>query len=247
MTEIYAVVLAAGKGTRMNSDLAKVLHPVADRPMLEHVLDVLEQLGADESVVVVGHQADRVGELCAARHVSTVLQEPQLGTGHAVEQARSLLEGRNGWTMILCGDVPLLREETLGRLLESCRDGGAAAAVLTAVTDDASGYGRILRDSDGGVKGIVEEKDATDQQRRIREYNTGTYCFENRVLWPALSRLDQDNAQGEFYLTDVIAMLVEQGLRVEGVICEDEREVQGVNTVEDLARAERDMLEMKRG
>ena len=164
-----------------------------------------------------------------------------------MEQARSLLEAQNGLTLILSGDVPLLRAKTLSGLLERARQKKAAAVVLSAVTDDATGYGRILRSPGGKVIGIVEEKDASAAQRSIREYNTGTYCFDNSLLWPLLKDLDQDNAQGEFYLTDLIARLVDDGYPVEGVICDDEREVQGVNTVDDLKRAQRDWEVLTRG
>jgi bifunctional UDP-N-acetylglucosamine pyrophosphorylase/glucosamine-1-phosphate N-acetyltransferase len=231
----------------MKSDKAKVLHEVAGRPMLSRVLDSLSELGVDQTVVVVGHQADAVREICGEHSVETVLQAEQLGTGHAVEQTRPLLEGREGLTLILSGDVPLLRSATLSALQEAVRKDGAAACVLTAVTEDASGYGRILRGPEGEILGIVEEKDASEEQRRITEYNTGTYCFENALLWPLIRQLDTDNAQGEFYLTDLIALLVRSGERVEGVVCADEREVQGVNTIEDLDRARRDWEELHRG
>jgi len=241
--EVFAVVMAAGKGTRMKSERAKVLHEVAGRPLLGHVLTTLSTLGVDRSVVVVGHQADAVRQVCEAFEVDTVLQREQLGTGHAVAQARPLLEGRRGWTLVLSGDVPLLRAQTLRGLLQRAEERDAAAVVLSAVTDDPTGYGRILRGPDGALTGIVEEKDATEEQRAIREYNTGTYCFDNTLLWRLLEGLDRDNAQGEFYLTDLIARLVDDGLPVEGVICEDEWEVQGVNTVDDLRRAQHDWEE----
>jgi bifunctional UDP-N-acetylglucosamine pyrophosphorylase/glucosamine-1-phosphate N-acetyltransferase len=247
MSATFAVVLAAGKGTRMKSDKAKVLHEVAGKPMLSRVLDSLSELGVDQTVVVVGHQADAVREICAEHSVETVLQAEQLGTGHAVEQTRPLLEGREGLTLILSGDVPLLRSATLSTLQEAVQKDGAAACVLTAITEDASGYGRILRGPEGEILGIVEEKDASEEQRRIREYNTGTYCFENALLWPLIRQLDTDNAQGEFYLTDLIALLVRSGERVQGVVCADEREVQGVNTIEDLDRARRDWEELHCG
>lgn len=245
MNDIHAIVLAAGKGTRMKSDLAKVLHPLAERPLLAHVLDSLHELRPTRTVVIVGHQAEDVARLCEGEGLETVLQQEQLGTGHAVAQARSALEGRGGRTLILCGDVPLIRARTLQELVERTEAAGAAGAVLSAVTEDATGYGRILRDEEESVVGIVEEKDATDEQRAIREYNTGTYCFDNSLLWPALERLDTENAQGEFYLTDVIEILVADGHRIEGVICGDEREVQGVNTVEDLRRAGADHEDMR--
>ena len=246
MDAVHAVILAAGKGTRMKSDLAKVLHTLAGRPLLSHVLDALAPLEPTRTVVVVGHQADRVRELCTAPGIETVIQAEQLGTGHAVEQAKGVLEHESGRTLILCGDVPLIRTETLRALVEGSTAQGARAAVLSAMAEDATGYGRILRDEAGQVVGIVEQKDATEEQREIREYNTGTYCFDNALLWPALRRLDQQNAQGEFYLTDVIEILVRDGHRVEGVVCADEREVQGVNTVDDLERAAADREDLRR-
>ncbi len=247
MAEVFAVVLAAGKGTRMKSDKAKVLHEVSGKPMLAHVLETLRVLGVDRAVSVVGHQAEAVTELCRTYDGDTVLQAEQLGTGHAVEQTRSLLEGLPGYTLVLSGDVPLLSVETLAALRDKALETEAGAVVLTAIAEDASGYGRMLRDVEGRVVGIVEHKDADEAQRSIREYNTGTYCFDNEKLWPLLAKLDTDNAQGELYLTDVIEMLVSAGSPVEAVICEDEREVQGVNTVDDLARVERDWEALHRG
>lgn len=244
MKQTHAVVLAAGKGTRMRSDLAKVLHPVAGRPMVAHVLASLAEVGVPDAVVVVGHQADAVREAVGPFGARCVLQEEQLGTGHAVAQAEPLLAGREGRTLVLCGDVPLLQPATLERLRDAVTPGGSAAAVLSAVAEDATGYGRILRDAGDHVVGIVEHKDATDEQRAIREYNTGSYCFRNDLLWPMLSRLGTDNAQGEFYLTDVVALLVGDGHHVAGVVCADERETRGVNTPNDLAAVERDHGEL---
>lgn len=247
MNDLYAVVLAAGKGTRMKSDLAKVLHELDGRPLLGHVLEALAPLSVGRTVVIVGHQAERVAELCVGEGVTTALQSEQLGTGHAVDMARPALEGLEGVTLVLCGDVPLLTTRTIRALVEHTRDSGAAATVLTAVAADATGYGRILRDRDERVIAIVEHKDATEEQRRVREYNTGTWCFDNAKLWPVLARLDRNNVQGEYYLTDVVELLVRDRERVEGLVCADEREVQGVNTVDDLARAARDRAAMRTG
>jgi bifunctional UDP-N-acetylglucosamine pyrophosphorylase/glucosamine-1-phosphate N-acetyltransferase len=238
MAELFSVVLAAGKGTRMKSDLAKVLHPLAGRPMIHHVLDTLRALSIDETVVVVGHQADAVRQACEGYEVETVLQEPQLGTGHAVQQAESRLAGRPGCTLVVCGDVPLLSERTLRRLVQAFQ-AGAAGVVLTAVLDDPGGYGRIVRNGDGHVTAIVEHKDATDEQRAIAEINTGTYCFDNELLWPALRRIDRDNAQKEFYVTDVVGLLVQDGRTVSAVVVEDPESAHGINSTDDLARAER--------
>lgn len=247
MDDLYAVVLAAGKGTRMKSDLAKVMHDLGDKPLLRHVLDALNPLMPKGTVVIVGHQADTVAEISTGSGVTTALQAEQLGTGHAVDMARTALEGKPGYTLVLCGDVPLLRTQTIEALVKTTRDAGAAATVLTAIAEDPTGYGRIVRDDDGRVVAIVEHKDATEEQRAIREYNTGTWCFDNAKLWDVLSRLDRDNAQGEYYLTDVVELLVADGEPVAASICEDEREVQGINTVDDLARAQRDLDEMRGG
>jgi bifunctional UDP-N-acetylglucosamine pyrophosphorylase/glucosamine-1-phosphate N-acetyltransferase len=245
LSDIHAVVLAAGKGTRMKSDLAKVLHPLEGKALLEHVLAALAPLSPVSTVVIVGHQAGSVAALCKGPGVSTALQAEQLGTGHAVDMARPALESKEGYTLVLCGDVPLLSTATIEKLVHGTREAQASAAVLTAVAEDATGYGRILRDDDDRVVAIVEEKDATEEQRRVREYNTGTWCFDNRELWPVLRRLDTRNAQGEYYLTDVVELLVGDGRRVIGVVCEDEREVQGVNTVDDLANAAKDHATMR--
>lgn len=247
MSHRYAVVLAAGKGTRMKSDLAKVLHEIESKSLLEYVLDACKPLDLDATVVIVGHQADRVRAVCARNGAETALQAEQLGTGHAVDQARGQLEARPGSVLVLCGDVPLLSTRTIENLLRHTTETGAAATVLTAIAEDPTGYGRIVRNRDGAVQAIVEHKDATDEQREIREYNTGTWCFDNAKLWPLLERLDTNNSQGEYYLTDVVEILVADGERVEAVVCEDEREVQGINTVDDLARATADWREMGGG
>jgi bifunctional UDP-N-acetylglucosamine pyrophosphorylase/glucosamine-1-phosphate N-acetyltransferase len=244
MENQYAVILAAGKGTRMKSDLAKVLHPIEDKPLLQFVLDACVPLKLERTVVVVGHQAEVVAELCARNGADTVLQAEQLGTGHAVDQARAQLESASGQVLVLCGDVPLLSTATIDALLRKTTDTGAAATVLTAVAEDATGYGRIVRDESGRVLAIVEQKDADPAQLRIREYNTGTWCFDNSTLWGLLDRLDTNNAQGEYYLTDVVELLVRDGAVVEALVCEDEREVQGINTVDDLERAAADWAAM---
>ena len=244
MEHRYAVILAAGKGTRMKSELAKVLHPIQGKPLLQFVLDACAPLELDATVVVVGHQAEVVAELCTRNGAGTVLQAEQLGTGHAVDQARAQLENRSGQVLVLCGDVPLLSTATIDALLRRTTETGAAATVLTAVAEDATGYGRVVRDDSGRVMAIVEQKDADPAQLSIREYNTGTWCFDNARLWGLLDRLDTDNAQGEYYLTDVVELLVQDGELVEALVCEDEREVQGINTVDDLERAAADWAAM---
>ncbi|RKZ20094.1 nucleotidyl transferase [bacterium] len=234
---VEAVVLAAGKGTRMKSDRPKVLHAMAGRTLLDHVLDTVQSVGISHTVVVVGHQAARVEETCGRPGLDFVLQEPQLGTGHAVQVAMPTLRG-GGHTVILAGDVPLLRPATLGRLVDDTVAAGTAASVLTCVVDDAGAYGRIIKDPDGRVTGIVEARDATPQQKAIGEYNTGVFCFRTDLLIEALGGLTADNDQGEYYLTDTVAWLVERDHGVAAVVTMDPDEVVGSNTVDELAAAE---------
>lgn len=241
MTEkptIDAVILAAGKGTRMKSDRPKVLHRLDGRPLLDHVLQTAREAGIDRTVVVVGHQADRVREACAADDLQFVVQEPQLGTGHAVQVAAPALRG-GGYTVILAGDVPLLRAETLQRLVQQTIAREAAATVLTCVVEDAGSYGRIVKDPEGGLQKIVEARDATPAELAIGEYNSGVYCFRTDRLRTALEALTADNDQGEYYLTDTIGWLVERDEPVGTLVTPDTDEVVGINTVEELATAER--------
>ena len=235
---IDAVVLAAGKGTRMKSDRPKVLHELAGRPLLDHVLRTARAAGIDRTVVVVGHQAERVREACDADDLQFVLQEPQLGTGHAVQVAAPALRG-GGYTVILAGDVPLLRAETLERLVAQTIARQAAATVLTCVVEDAGSYGRIVKDPEGGVRKIVEARDATPEELAIGEYNSGVYCFRTDRLRAALEALTTDNDQGEYYLTDTIGWLVERDEPVGSLITADTDEVVGINTVAELEAAER--------
>lgn len=236
-TGVDAVVLAAGKGTRMKSDLPKVLHPMAGKPLLDHVLDTVEAVGIDHTVVVVGHEAELVQETCTRGGLDYVLQRPQLGTGHAVQVAvPALREG--GHTVVLAGDVPLLRAETLARLVDDTVSGGTVASVLTCVVDDAAAYGRIIKDAEGHVKAIVEARDATPEQLAVGEYNSGVFCFRTDMLVAALAELRTDNDQGEYYLTDTVAWLVERGHPVAAVTTDDPDEVVGINTVDELAAAE---------
>ncbi len=233
---VQAVVMAAGKGTRMKSDLPKVLHELDGKPLLEHVLDTVRGAGVPRAVVIVGHQADRVRKACSAPDLEFVLQEPQLGTGHAVQQAVPELRPE-GFTVILSGDVPLLRSATVRSLIEGTISADAAAAVLTCVVEDAGSYGRIIKDRDGGLREIVEARDATEQQLAVGEFNTGIYCFRTLDLIDALGLLTADNDQREYYLTDTIAHLVAAGRPVTAVIADDPDEVAGINTVAELAAA----------
>lgn len=235
---IDAVVLAAGKGTRMKSDLPKVLHRLAGRPLLDHVLDTATVAGIDHTVVVVGHEAELVRRTCGRPGLDFALQQPQLGTGHAVQVAMPQVRP-GGWCVVLAGDVPLLRVSTLKRLIDGARANGAAATVLTCVVDDAGAYGRIVKDPTGRVLRIVEARDATAAERAIGEYNTGVFCYRTADLTEALAHLKTDNDQGEYYLTDTVGYLVGTGRTVAAVQADDPDEAVGINTVDELAQAER--------
>ena len=244
MQEMVAVILAAGKGTRMKSALPKVLHAVGGRPMLRHVMTAAEQAGAKRTLVVIGFGGDQVqNEIgAAAEYVS---QAEQLGTGHAMMQAQPALDGFGGTVLLLCGDTPLLTGKTLQQLVTAHQQSGAAATVLTATPADATGYGRILRDEAGRVVGIVEQKDATEAQKRIGEINTGIYCFEAAPLFAALAGLTCNNAQAEYYLTDVLAILAQAGQRVGAVEVTDFQETLGINSRLQLAEAEKILRQRK--
>jgi len=235
------VILAAGQGKRMRSSLPKVLHPVAGRPMLAHVIAAAQALAQARGVsaniiIVIGHGAEQVRSAFSDRgDVRFVLQQPQLGTGHAVQQAAPLLEA-TAPTLVLYGDVPLIRVETLGRLLDGAAD---EVGVLTVELVDPTGYGRIVRDGRGDVEKIVEQKDANDQVRAIREVNTGILVAPTTRLTPWLGRLANNNAQQEYYLTDVIAMAVRDGVRVSAVAAQNADETLGVNSKSQLAFIER--------
>ncbi|HWP98999.1 MAG TPA: bifunctional UDP-N-acetylglucosamine diphosphorylase/glucosamine-1-phosphate N-acetyltransferase GlmU [Vicinamibacterales bacterium] len=238
MEDLHLVILAAGKGTRMKSAAPKVLHRVAGLPMVEHVLRAAAPLHARTTVVVVGYEADRVRQALAGwPGLRFALQEPQLGTGHAVLQAAPALAGARGTLLVLSGDVPLLRPATLAALVARHREQGAAMTVLTALVERPDGYGRIVRDEAGTLLRIVEERDASPAERAIREINTGIYAFALEPLFDALHAVGDRNAQGEYYLPDLAAIYRERGLRVEALVADDWQEVIGVNTRQELAEA----------
>ncbi len=237
--EVAALVLAAGQGTRMKSDMAKVLHQVAGRPLLGHVLDTLEDLGVGRTLVVIGHQRDRVRAAFADAEVEWVVQADQRGTGHAVMMAGPALEEFEGTLLVVCGDTPLLRAATLHALLEGHRASGAAVTVLSMRLPDPTGYGRILRAGEHGITAIVEHRDATPEQRAIHEVNSGIYAFDYPALAQVLAGLTAGNSQGEYYLTDTVELLQRAG-HAGAVVCAPEyRELLGINTVEQLEDAER--------
>ncbi|OKP86969.1 bifunctional UDP-N-acetylglucosamine diphosphorylase/glucosamine-1-phosphate N-acetyltransferase GlmU [Paenibacillus sp. P32E] len=232
-----AVVLAAGQGKRMKSKLYKVLHPVCGKPMVGHVLDTVKATGCQRTVVVVGHGAEKV-KAYVGQNAEYVLQETQLGTGHAVKQAKDLLGGETGTTVVICGDTPLVTAETLEGLMALHEGQNAAATVLTAVMEQPAGYGRIIRGKDGGVLKIVEQKDCSPEEAAVNEINTGTYCFDNTKLFAALEKVTNSNNQQEYYLTDVIGILRAQGDIVLGYQAHDAAESIGVNDRLALSEAE---------
>lgn len=231
---ISIVILAAGKGTRMRSSLPKVLQPLAGRPLLEHVIATAETLQPHRICVVYGHGAEQVQEHFSGRELEWALQEPQLGTGHAVQQAMPVLDA-NDIVVVLYGDVPLVKRATIASLAAAAADG---PAILTVNEADPSGYGRIVRDSAGAVTAIVEHKDATEEQLRITEVNTGLLACRAGQLGPWLDALKSDNAQSEYYLTDVVASAVADGIAVAAVTAASSAEVMGINDKVQLAEAE---------
>jgi len=237
MVKRFAVVLAAGQGTRMKSSLYKVLHPIAGRPMVLHVIDQLKSLQLNKTTTVVGYGAEDVTSIIGEKS-EYVTQEEQLGTGHAVMQAEELLGSLEGTTLIVCGDTPLITGKTYEALIQHHESSGAKATILTTNAPNPTGYGRVIRNEDNEVERIVEESDATESERRIQEINTGTYCFDNRALFEALQNVSNDNAQGEYYLTDVIEILKHREEKVEAYLTFDYDETIGINDRVALAKAE---------
>jgi bifunctional UDP-N-acetylglucosamine pyrophosphorylase/glucosamine-1-phosphate N-acetyltransferase len=248
----FAVVLAAGQGTRMKSSKHKVLHEICGKPMIEYVVGNLEAAGVDRIIVVVGNLAEQVQQQLGNR-VEYVVQHEQLGTAHAVMQARELLENEDGTTFVLAGDTPLIQSETLQMMVTKHEQERAAVTVLTAIVDNPFGYGRIIRDENGEIVRIVEHKDANEQERSVCEINSATYCFDNLQLFDSLKQIRNDNAQGEYYLPDCISILKNKGQKAIAFVAEDEDEIRGVNDRVQLAQAQAIMrnwiltLHMKNG
>ncbi|MDB5083616.1 MAG: glmU [Bacilli bacterium] len=234
MADSYAVILAAGQGTRMKSKTHKVLHPLCGKPMIRHVTDSLKQTGVNRLFVVVGALADQVKQELGAE-AEFIHQEQQLGTGHAVMQARSVLAGLAGYTLVCYGDTPLVSRDTYLGLLAAHEESGAAVTMLTALVPQPFGLGRIIRNDAGEILSIVEEKDATPEQKLIQEINPGLYCFTNSVLFSALDQLTNNNAQGEYYLTDIIGIIRRQGLKIASQTVSNADEILGVNDRVQLA------------
>lgn len=235
-----AIILAAGKGTRMKSNLYKVLHPVCGLPMVEHVLRAVLQAGVTDTLTIVGHGAEAVQEALGDRSLFA-LQEQQLGTGHAVLQAKEHFATKEGHTLVICGDTPLIQADTLNQLFKTHIDSQAQATVLTANAENPTGYGRIIRNQEGHVIKIVEQKDGNPEELAVTEINTGTYVFENRILFELLEQVTNDNAQGEYYLPDVIGLIQNQSGVIRAYQMDNMDEALGVNDRLALSQAEQVM------
>ena len=235
--KVTAVLLAAGQGTRMRSSLPKVLHPLCGRPMLWHVLEALKEAATEKPVVVVGHGAEEVTKYLGDT-AQTVLQEPQLGTGHAAMQAESLLRDQTDYVIVTYADMPLLRGETFKRLVETQRLNPGPVSLLTVIAEDPRGFGRIVRKADGTVEAIVEEYVATPEQQQIKELNVGAYCFKADWFWDALHRIEKNPKKGEYYLTDIVEIAVKDNLPVQAVLHDDFIETIGINTRVHLSEAD---------
>lgn len=235
--KVTAVLLAAGQGTRMKSSLPKVLHPLCGKPMLWHVLEALKSAATEKPVVVIGHGADEVKKYLGDS-ADCVLQEPQLGTGHAAMQAEALLRDKTDYVIVTYADMPLLRGETFKRLVETQRLNPGPFSLLTVTADDPRGFGRIVRKGDGTVAAIVEEYVATPEQQQIKELNVGAYCFKADWFWDALQRIEKNPKKGEYYLTDIVEIAVKDNLPVQAVLHDDFMETIGINTRIHLSEAE---------
>lgn len=222
----------------MKSGLPKVLHKLDGKYIVDHVIEAARAAGIDRQVIVIGHKADMVREALKDREIQFALQAEQLGTGHAVQMAREHLAGFSGDLVVLCGDMPLVKPETINRLVEERHRLGAAAVVLTVILDDPAKYGRIIRDEKGLLKAIVEYKDADNKTREIKEVNTGAYCFDWPKLEKILDRLDDNNLQKEYYLTDSVSIFVGQGEKVGALVASDPNEGFGINSVDELSMVE---------
>jgi UDP-N-acetylglucosamine pyrophosphorylase len=233
------VIMAAGKGTRMQSDLPKVLHEANGKPLVAYVIEKSQALDPEKIVLIIGHQAEKVRQATASFPVAYALQEPQLGTGHAIMQAEPLLADFNGEIIILSGDAPLFTALTLREIVAFHRSKQAVATVMTAEIDDPTGYGRIIRsDDDEEVLKIVEQKDASEQEKAVKEINSGVYVFNASELFSALHGITNNNAQGEYYLTDVFGICFGKGKKVCAFKIADPNEIRGINTPEQLREAE---------
>ncbi|MEN8231885.1 MAG: sugar phosphate nucleotidyltransferase [Thermodesulfobacteriota bacterium] len=244
---ISGLVLAAGLGTRMKSSRAKVLHEVLSKPMILHVMDTIKALDLDRTYIIVGHQKEKVAELVRGYQAECIVQEKQLGTGHAVLCAEKELQEMGGTVLILSGDVPLIKAETLKAMLAEHAQNNSTLTLMTIELADPTNYGRIIRDEKDKILGIIEEKDATADQKKTREINAGIYCVEADFLFNALKKVGTDNKQGEMYLTDIVKIAIDTGLQVDTFSGAGSEEVLGINSRLELAKANEYLLHQENG
>jgi UDP-N-acetylglucosamine pyrophosphorylase len=238
MSDFSTLIMAAGKGTRMKSDLAKVLHKINGRPMVHYVIDIAKEIDSQKIVLIVGHQKERVMSECQQYNIEFAIQEQQLGTGHAVLMARPIFDNYTGNLLILSGDVPLLTPNTLLKLIDGHRKSNAIASLLTAKLNDPTGYGRVIRSKKGFVERIVEHKDATEEERKIDEINVGIYIFQTQPLFESLNLINNDNVQQEYYLPDVVKLYVDKKEKVLAQLADNFNETKGINNIQQLKEAE---------
>ena len=242
MSNFSTLIMAAGKGTRMKSDLAKVLHKINNRPMVHYVIDIAEEIKSQKIVLIIGHQRERVMSECSNYNIEYAIQDQQLGTGHAVQMAENLFNDYNGDLLILSGDVPLLTAGTLQKLIDTHNQSGAIATLLTANLEDPTDYGRVLRNNEGVVERIVEHKDASEEEKMVKEINVGIYIFKSKPLFESLKLINNDNAQGEYYLPDVVKLYVDNKEKVVAQLADNFEETKGINDVNQLKEAETILL-----
>ena len=242
MRNFSTIIMAAGKGTRMKSDLAKVLHKINNRPMVHYVIDIAEDINSQKIVLIIGHQRERVISECSNYNIEFAIQDQQLGTGHAVQMTEDIFKNYTGDLLILSGDVPLLTSKTLMKLIDTHVQTGAIASLLTANLEDPTGYGRVLRNNEGVVERIVENKDATDEEKMVKEINVGIYMFKSEPLFESLKLINNNNAQGEYYLPDVVKLYVDNKEKVVAQLADNFDETKGINDVNQLKEAETILL-----
>ncbi|MBU4510364.1 NTP transferase domain-containing protein, partial [bacterium] len=236
MRDTAVIIMAAGKGKRMKSNLPKVLHNLAGKPILNYVLDTVDQLEAKRKILIIGYKSDKIRELIGNK-IEYVEQKEQLGTAHAVLQTKKLLSGFKGDVLILSGDVPFLTVKTLKKLLKYHQANNFCCTLVSTILKTPKGYGRIIRDKKGEIKGIIEEVDLSTDKKKITEINSGIYCFNKGKLFQALEKITPDNKQGEYYLTDTVKILLGEGLTVGNIIVKDYSEILGINNRLDLTDA----------
>ena len=244
MESLKAVILAAGKGTRMESDLPKVIHTIDEKPMVEYVIDAVKEAGVQEICLIVGYKSEEVKNAVTSK-VSYAFQEEQLGTGHAVKCAADFI-GETGDVLVLCGDTPLIKGKTLKEAIGYHKEAQDKMTVISAIVDDPTGYGRIIRDENNEFLKNVEHKDATEEERKSKEVNSGMYIFSAKDLKNALEKINNDNVQGEYYLPDTLEIIKKEGGKVGAYILEDSDEMAGVNTKAQL-QAAADIMAKRRG